>query len=700
MLKIISILLCLPLRFYFLSESDEFLSMIGFEGLENTGFLFNTYLGIFLAGLIGIVVISERLKHFISVLSVLLISFITSLIAIKGISSNGLELNIYGGSFIGDIPLRIDALSAWFMLIINLTISTGVIYGIGYLRAYKPIKSIITLHLVLLVIFQSSMLWVCMVQNSIAFLIAWEIMSLSSLFLVLFDHTDPKVINAGVNYMVQMHLSVAFLTVAFIWAYFKTGTFDFKGIDTYFGTNSNLWLFVVFFLGFGLKAGFMGLHSWLPHAHPAAPSHVSGIMSGVIVKMGIYGIFRIITYLKTDYILLGDIVLSFSVLTGIFGIMNAAVHRDFKKMLAYCTIENIGIIGIGIGVGLIGLGKGMNVLVFLGFGGSLFHVLNHSLFKSLLFFSAGSVYQQTHTRDMNQLGGLIKKMPQTALLFLIGAIAIGGIPPFNGFISEFLIYSGLLAGLQTVDVAQTTLMVVSVAGMSIIGGISVFAFTKTFGTIFLGSARTELHHEPQEVSNIMLVPQYLIVFVMLVVALFSGYFLNIILTILNSVFHAGMEVENVEYLRYSSVLQNISLYSFLFIIGIGLLFFIRKAIIRNRTLIYNPTWGCGYVAPNSRMQYSGKSFTKPLSKLFNFVLIERKNYSELKPNEIFPENRRYSSSYLDFWEHWLINPAIKYLDLFLDLFKFFQNGRIQAYVLYGIIFIMIVFIGTVFNLLY
>jgi NADH:ubiquinone oxidoreductase subunit 5 (subunit L)/multisubunit Na+/H+ antiporter MnhA subunit len=346
------------------------------------------------------------------------------------------------------------------------------------------------------------------------------------------------------------------------------------------------------------------------------------------------------------------------------------------------------------------LGKDQNVLIFLGFGGALLHVLNHSLFKSLLFYSAGSVYQQTHTRDMNQLGGLIKKMPQTALLFLIGALAIGGIPPFNGFISEFLIYSGLLAGMHSVDIAQTTLMVVSVAGMSIIGGISVFAFTKTFGTIFLGSARTELHHEPREVSNIMLVPQYLIVLVMLSIAFFSGYFLNVTMTILNGVFHVDMEVGNLDYLRYSSVLQHISLYSFLFLAGIGLLFFIRRAITRKRKITYNSTWGCGYTAPTSRMQYSGKSFTKPLSKLFNFVLIEEKNFNELKSNEIFPVSRKYSSSYLDFWEHWLINPAIKYLDLFVGLFKFIQNGRIQAYVLYGIVFILIVFIGTVFNFLH
>jgi hypothetical protein len=191
---------------------------------------------------------------------------------------------------------------------------------------------------------------------------------------------------------------------------------------------------------------------------------------------------------------------------------------------------------------------------------------------------------------------------------------------------------------------------------------------------------------------------------MLAVAFFSGTFLNVILTILNGVFHANMEIgpesSGWDFLRYSTVLQHISLYSFLFIVGIGLLYFIRRSIGRKRESTYNSTWGCGYIAPTSRMQYSGKSFTKPLGKLFNFVLIEKKSFNELKSNEIFPESRNYSSSYLDFWEHWIINPTLKYLDLFIDLFKFFQNGRIQAYVLYGIVFIMIVFIGTVLNLLH
>jgi len=659
----------------------------GFE----LGTLFKIQIITILVGVTVLLFIADRLKAYMAVTTVVIIGIVTSLIAMKGITTNGLEFSFYGGAFVGNVSFRIDALSAWFMLIINLVSITGIIYGVGYLKTYQSQSSIISFHWISFILFQSSMLWVCTVQNSIAFLIAWEVMSLSSLVLILFDHTNQKVLKAGINYMVQMHLSVVFLTVAFIWVYFQTGTFDFKGIGLYFGANANIWLFIVFFVGFGFKAGFIGLHTWLPHAHPAAPSHVSGVMSGVIVKMGIYGIFRIITYLKADYIILGEIVLILSLLTGLFGIMNAAVHRDYKKMLAYCTIENIGIIGIGIGLGLIGLGKGNSLLYFLGFGGALLHVLNHSLFKSLLFYSAGSVYQQTHTRNMEKLGGLIKTMPRTAILFLIGAIAIGGIPPFNGFISEFMIYCGLLNGIHTAGIGQITLMILSFAGMSIIGGLSILAFTKAFGTIFLGSARQKLKHKPHEVSTLMLVPQYITIAVMMLVAFMPGYFLRILGVILST------ELENPGYLSYSNTLSGISLFSFLLLLLIGLFYSLKLGIYRKHEKAYGPTWGCAYQAPNSRLQYTGKSFSKALGKLLNFSLIEKKNYKELKPNEVFPKSRKYSSFYLDIFEQKLINPLLQQLKQFINLFNFVQNGKIQAYVLYGILFILVVFLGTLLN---
>jgi hydrogenase-4 component B len=672
--------------------------MMVYEGKELIGLLFKVYLIILSAGIITLSIVPVRIKPIISILSVTLVALVTGFLAVEGLTREGMEFIINGGSFFGPIPFRIDALSAWFILIINFTTVTGAFYGAGYLKSYSVQSQLITFHWILYIIFQSSMIVVCMVQHSIAFIVVWEIMSISSMFLILLDYTNPKVLKAGVNYLVQMHLSVVLLTVAFIWVYFKTGTFDFKGITTFFALKTNIWLFLLFFAGFGLKAGFIGLHTWLPQAHPAAPSHISGVMSGVIVKMGIYGIFRVIAGLRSDFMILGEIIITVSVLSGIYGIMNAAVHRDFKKMLAYCTIENIGIIGIGIGLGLIGIAKNQSLLCFLGFGGALLHVLNHSLFKSLLFFSAGSVYTQTHTRDMDKLGGLIKNMPKTAILFLTGAIAIGGIPPLNGFISEFLIYCGILNGINSTGIAQITLMILAFAGMSLIGGISILTFTKTFGTIFLGVPRQILKHEPKEVSLLMLLPQYLIVLFMISIAFFPGFFIHLISIVLNINTFPGLAINVADLEVYLSVLRNISLASAAFLSVTALLFFIRLILKRKMEVIHSTTWGCAYPFPNERMQYTGKSFSKSFGKVLNFMLIEKKGYKEIERTETFPGSRKYRSFYLDFIETQIINPFVSLLTRFVNLFQFIQNGKIQAYVIYGIVFILVIFITTYLNI--
>jgi formate hydrogenlyase subunit 3/multisubunit Na+/H+ antiporter MnhD subunit len=543
------------------------------------------------------------------------------------------------------------------------------------------------------------MVWVCLLQNGFAFLIAWEIMSLSSMMLVIFEGHKPKTLKAGLNYLVQMHISVVFLTIGFLWVYMKTGSFSFDAFTTFFGANSNLWLFLIFFVGFGLKAGFIPLHSWLPHAHPAAPSHVSGVMSGVIVKLGIYGIIRIITFLKSDYLLLGEIVITISVLTGLFGIMNAAVRRDYKRMLAYCTIENIGIIGIGIGLGLMGMGNGSTLLFYFGFGGALLHVLNHSLFKSLLFFSAGSVYQQVHTRNMDKLGGLIKQMPKTAFLFLIGALAIAGLPPFNGFVSEFIIYNGLLEGFKTESLSQLSLIVLTFAGLSLIGGISIIAFSKTFSTLFLGSPRTTLKHTPHEVSKTMLIPQYFIVAAMLCVAFFPQFFLNGITNVLDSFSIQHLPEASTSLAGTFETVSKINRYSLVFIGVVVVVWGIRSLATKNKQAIIQPTWGCAYVAPNNRMQYTGKSFAKTFAKTFNFLIIEEKIFTELEKGEIFPKERKYSSRYHDFFEIRFFTIITQRLLYGANYFKFIQNGRVQSYVLYGIIFILAILALTVTEIL-
>jgi len=367
-------------------------------------------------------------------------------------------------------------------------------------------------------------------------------------------------------------------------------------------------------------------------------------------------------------------------------------------MLAYCTVENIGIIGIGMGIGLIGLGSNSPILYYLGFGGALLHVLNHSLFKSLLFFSVGSVCQQTGTPVMEKLGGLIKYMPRTAIIFLIGAIGIGGIPPFNGFISEFLIYSGLITGIRLQDINEIILFVLALAGMSVIGGLSILTFTKTFSTIFLGKERQTLNPEPHEVSKRMLFPQYLIITMMVAVALFPQFFLQVVGKILSGFTRSAVIPQPVEFANYVSIMQNISLYSLLFI-GIILVFWgIRYSMLRHKSQVIQTTWRCGYAGPNTRMQYTAKSFSKSLGKMFNFIVVERKDYEELNAGEIFPKEKSYISHYHDFFDYRLIHVVTNQLIYAANYFKFIQNGRVQSYVLYGIVFVLTILILTVFNI--
>ncbi len=661
--------------------------------------LMNSSWIIALLAMVAIYFVPSKMKADTAALAVVANSIVTGWMAIAALSGSAISFVFYGGTLFGDVLVRVDELSAWFLLIINFTCLTGVFYGLGYLKSSTSSTKNINLHWMLFVLFQLSMLWVCMVQHGLVFLIIWEVMSLSSVMLVIFDHNNPKIIKAGISYLVQMHISIVFLTIGVIWLYFQTGSFSFDALSAYFASNSNVGLFLVMFVGFGLKAGFIPLHSGLLQGDPAAPSHIAGIMSGVLVKLGIYGIFRVASYLKSDYLLLGEMILTVSVASGLFGILNAAVQRNLKKMLAYCTVENIGTIGIGIGIGLIGLGNDIPILYYLGFGGALMHVLNHSLFKSLLFFASGSVEQQTQTSDMEKLGELLKKMPRTGIVYLIAAIGICGLPPFNGFISEFLIYSGLIEGVKIHNTNEMILFSVSLAGLAVIGGLSILTFTKSFGIVFLGNAREKLSVEPNEVSLQMLVPQYAIITLMVSVAIFPHLYLQVIGIVIMSMARGVPIPPPLGFTNYISIMQSISTYSGGFICVVGIFWGIRWRLLSTHTKVIQPTWNCAYSAPTTKIQYTGKSFSKTLSKMFNFIVIERKQYTELKAGEIFPEERKHASHYHDFFEFRFIHVMTNQLVYAANYFKFIQNGRIQSYVLYGIAFILTIFILTAFNII-
>jgi len=597
----------------------------------------------------------------------------------------------------GKIPVRIDPLSAWFMLIIDVTCINGTLYGTGYMKAYQADRKNTSLHWISFVSLHVSMLGVCLLQHGLAFLVTWETMSISALLLVLFEHAKPETLKAGVNYLIQMHIGVVLLTIAFIWVYLSEGSFDFSVIGRFFSHHPPVGLFVLFFLGFGIKAGFIPLHTWLPHAHPVAPSHISGVMSGVVVKMGIYGILRIITCLHSGLLQTGEVILILSLLTALHGILNAAVHRDFKRMLAFCTIENIGIVGMGIGIGLIGEATGNSSMFFLGFSTALLHTLNHSLYKSLLFFTAGNIYQQTHTRDMEQLGGLLKKMPQTAFFFLCGSLAIGALPPFNGFVSEFLIYTGLVEGIRSSNVQFNLLMVVSIATLAMVGGVSMLTFTKSFGIIFLGAPRAPLTHPPKEVSPVMRAPLFLILTGMLLIGVFPDAVMRVLIPVVrvfDDAFQPGAAINTLY-----PVLATTGRTSLGLLVLIALIYYVRSRISGRQPKVFLPTWGCGYPAPNTRMQYTGKSFAKSLAKLFSFLTAEKKKYHEIDSMAVFPSTRSYQSHYTELFETGIIDRINKQLIGFMNYFTFIHNGQTQRYVLYGLFFIIALITVTVLNLL-
>ncbi|HOW31134.1 MAG TPA: proton-conducting transporter membrane subunit, partial [Bacteroidales bacterium] len=446
---------------------------------------------------------------------------------------------------------------------------------------------------------------------------------------------------------------------------------------------------------FGIKAGFIPLHSWLPHAHPAAPSHISGVMSGVMIKMGIYGIIRTLTYIHTELLSVGMLILLVSAFSGITGVVIAIVQHDYKRLLAYHSIENIGIIGIGIGIGVIGLAIGNPVLASLGFAGGLLHTLNHSLFKSLLFYSAGSIYQQTHTKNIEQLGGLMKKMPVTAVFFLIGAIAISGLPPFNGFISEFLIYSGLFKSLSNNDLLLSFVLLGGIVSLVIIGGLAVYCFTKVFSIIFLGNARSPMTANAHEVRIDMLIPKYLIAVFIVVIGVMPFIVMGPLTALTNEL------VGDTSPLRQTSnTLNYISISLLALIILATVIWFLKKRLSANKTISVETTWGCGYTGADPAVhQYTATSYADYIVKKARLLVGSKKHHKPLSRDEIFPDPTHFSTHSSDVFEDNLILKPVRKLLALLERMAVLQTGNIQDYLLYAILFVIFISLITILNII-
>jgi hydrogenase-4 component B len=632
--------------------------------------------------------VKEAQKGNVALIAVLINAALSSCIAVPALRGQSFEQIFYVGHVFGLVPIRVDALSGWFILLMNFTVLTGKLYGRRYMKHYENQPSNLTLHFASYIINHFAMIGIYCVQNSLAFLCVWEMMAITSFVLIIFEHHKPETLKAGINFLVQSHISITFMTLGFIWVSSFAGSFDFHAITKYTASVSpavSFVLFLCFFIAFAIKAGFVPFHTWLPYAHPVAPSHISGMMSGVIIKLGIYGILRMLLLIKGDYLAEGYFMLVISVVTGVYGVMMAIIQHNIKKLLAYHSVENIGIIGIGIGLGCIGLGLNNSYLAFAGFAGAMLHTLNHSLFKSLLFYGAGTIFQAAHTLDIEHLGGLIKKMPQTATLFLIGALAICGLPPLNGFISEFLIYSGLFKGLVESPLVATVFLVSSIFGLVIIGGMAMLCFTKAFGIIFLGTERHELPPTVHEAESAKLFPKYLIAALIVLIGIVPQFFIKALLGPV--ALFTDKNIIQPQLMEFIGTLQAISIAAVALILLSFIIWGIRKMVIRSASVAVSSTWGCGYVAPTPKLQYTANSFVRPFRKLVRPLLLMNKSENEMTgifPNPVHSETHPY-----DKMEKVIIDTPIKYLKGFMGVFRFLQNGNPQLYILYGVVFIII-----------
>ncbi len=600
----------------------------------------------------------------------------------------------------GEFFIELDALSAWFLVPILLVAAVSAVYGTEYLSEWRGRKSLGAswFFFNLLV---ASMVLVVLARNALLFLLAWEVMALASFFLVTFEHEREEVREAGWIYLVATHLGTAFLLAFFLIAGRETGTLDFnrwREIHSWSPATAGL-LFALALVGFGTKAGFMPLHVWLPEAHPAAPSHVSALMSGVMIKTGIYGLFRALTFLGQPSVWWGWLLIGIGLSSGILGVLFALAQHDLKRLLAYHSVENIGIITLGLGVGLIGISTHLPALAVLGFGGSLLHVVNHALFKGLLFLGAGSVLHGTSTREIDHLGGLLKRMPWTGVIFLIGAVAISGLPPLNGFISELLIYLGAYEGVtasvtsQGVTVPVTAAVTAGLAvivGLALIGGLAAACFTKAFGIVFLGEPRSPHAAQAHESGKIMQWPMLLLAVGCAGIGLLPLWVVRALGPVVEQL--AGLPAQTVSENLFSAtqIMSPVTTIALALVALIVVLAVLRRCLLASRGVTTAVTWDCGYAQPTARMQYTASSFAQPLTHLFRGLL--RAHEKVDKPQGYFPVSASLAIHTPDFSHGNLYRPAFLKVTWGLSKLRWLQHGKVQLYVLYIAVTLLILLV--------
>jgi hydrogenase-4 component B len=590
----------------------------------------------------------------------------------------GLDLAwaVPGGAF----SVGIDALSAFFLVTTFALAALAAVYGSGYLARTgrgRPVGPVWFFFNLLV----ASIVMVLVARNAVLFLMAWEVMTLASFFLVTLEDEKEQHRQAGRTYLVATHVGGAFLLALFALLGRASGSLDFEDFSWgATGPPGAGGLFLLALVGFGAKAGFAPLHVWLPEAHPAAPSHVSALMSGVMLKVGIYGLLRTTTFLGAPDAWWGWLLIGVGLTSGFLGILFALAQHDLKRVLAYSSVENVGIIALGLGAALLGAAAGSPLVTVLGCTGALLHVINHAAFKGLLFLGAGAVAQATGTTELDRLGGLLRRMPLTGATFFVGAAAISGLPPLNGFVGEFLIYLGAYAGLNSLAGPAALPLLGVIAGLALTGGLALACFARAFGIVFLGQPRSAPAVRGHDPARAMLLPMLLLAAVCVLLALLSPFFVRGLGPVVSAA--TGLEEPEVQDCLSAAAQPLLSIT----LAGLGLLalILVLALFVRRRTLARTvgpaPTWDCGWAEPGARMQYTSSSFAQPLTSLFQPILRTRR--VSVAPSEIFPVHATLETRTPDLVREHVLVPLCAAVERVLPFFRRLQEGRVQIYVLY------------------
>lgn len=564
---------------------------------------------------------SDRLARYVSGIAGMVASLVGGLAAAAVFGGTPATVEMSGWLPFGDFALRLDGFSAFMVGMICLLAFATSLYSISYLEGYDrrgPGALGFFNNL-----FVAAMLLVVSVANAFYFLIFWECMTLASYFVVIFEQEKRESVEAGYLYFLISHIGTALIMLAFFALYQHTGRLDFDSFrDATLPASTKNLVFLLAFFGFGAKAGIVPLHVWLPRAHPAAPSHASALLSGVMIKTAVYGIIRLcVDLLGAPVWWWGFIVLLFGTLSAVLGILYALDERDLKRLLAYSSVENIGIILMGVGIGMIGVAIGLPAMAVIGFVAALYHTINHAVFKGLLFMGAGAVIHGTHTHNMNEMGGLARVMPWTGLIFLVGALSISAIPPLNGFVSEWFLFQSMFIGSTASLGVMRVFGPIFAMALGLVGAMVAMCFVKAYGTVFTGPPRTKQTSEAVEVPGSMLAGMGILGVAAVALGLGAPVIAPFIGRIAADVAHMPPEIFARGIQVLPGALSEATLSTPLLFILLGVLLVVPLALVAalggfragRKTVAY--PWACGY-GYSADMGISASNFAEPMRLAF------------------------------------------------------------------------------------